>query len=599
MRRLKLLIILFFLALAIPLGYVLLRAYQSLEQEEMAELQYFAATLFNAMEEELEALILREEQRAVDEYSSFLTSPDANEVDRPRSPLATVPAEPYILGYLQNNPDGSFQTPLTDLDQPVVADRRNVTDRLQDANTLLNTLKITTLSEQPETSKLEMVIQSKRQDVSNLAEKYLDESRLRKPKVSLGQAEEQKQEISRDQAVNVAQMRSVAADKKDVPANEAALPKNLQVEISPMQSVVLNDREILIFRRIVLENQVYRQGFVLLVNEFLNHLQDTYFTAQPLAQFTQLQLEVLDQGRSAALVQAGAASQKPVLSLRRVFPRPFAFLQATLTCDRLPQSTSRGTLTLMIGLMTAIILAGMLTIYQSARTVVELSERRGMFVSSVTHELKTPLTTIRMYIEMLEQGIAPNREREQEYFRVLGSESSRLSRLITNVLEFSKLEKKQRRFNLQEGDFDDVIREVQDILGVKLQQAGFTFNVERDELRPFKYDREVMVQVLINLLENSLKFGKNAPEKAITLRVRTEGDHVAISVSDTGPGIPRAALKKIFDDFYRVDNEFTRATQGTGIGLALVKRFVAALGGTVKATNNKGSGCTMTIALPR
>ena len=98
----------------------------------------------------------------------------------------------------------------------------------------------------------------------------------------------------------------------------------------------------------------------------------------------------------------------------------------------------------MLVLMTIIIVLGLFAIYQSAKTLVELSERRTTFVSSVTHELKTPLTNIRMYIEMLDQGMAQTPEREQEYFRILGSESSRLSRLINNVLEFSKLEKKTR-----------------------------------------------------------------------------------------------------------------------------------------------------------
>ena len=111
-------------------------------------------------------------------------------------------------------------------------------------------------------------------------------------------------------------------------------------------------------------------------------------------------------------------------------------------------------------LIGSVILLGFFAIYQSTRTLVELSERRSMFVSSVTHELKTPLTNIRMYIEMLDQGIAPNREREEEYFRILGSESQRLSRLIDNVLEFSKLERKQRHFNVQEGTFEDVLYEV-------------------------------------------------------------------------------------------------------------------------------------------
>jgi signal transduction histidine kinase len=212
--------------------------------------------------------------------------------------------------------------------------------------------------------------------------------------------------------------------------------------------------------------------------------------------------------------------------------------------------------------------------------------------------LKTPLTNIRMYIEMLEQGIAANPEREQEYFRILDSEGVRLSRLINNVLELSKLEKSQRHINMQTGTFEEVIAETQALMAEKLKQEGFTLTMTPGRIRPFKYDREVMIQVLINLIENSMKFGQNASEREIGIRTVQEPDGVKIMVSDTGPGIPRHALKKIFNDFYRVDNSLTRTTRGTGIGLALVKKFIHLMGGAVSAADNEGPGCTITIRLP-
>ncbi|MES0363111.1 MAG: HAMP domain-containing sensor histidine kinase [Desulfobacteria bacterium] len=143
-----------------------------------------------------------------------------------------------------------------------------------------------------------------------------------------------------------------------------------------------------------------------------------------------------------------------------------------------------------------------------------------------------------------------------------------------------------------------MIQEVKDVMREKLRQEDFTLKVEINDVPPFKYDREVMVQVLINLMENSMKFGKGSPMREITLRVWPEGDWMKISASDTGPGIPRHALKKVFDDFYRVDSSLTRTTRGTGIGLALVKKFVLAMNGSITATNNDGPGCTITISLP-
>jgi len=122
--------------------------------------------------------------------------------------------------------------------------------------------------------------------------------------------------------------------------------------------------------------------------------------------------------------------------------------------------------------------------------------------------------------------------------------------------------------------------------------------VECQLTRTFSYDREGMIQVLINLIDNSMKFGKSSSTKQMTLRVWPESDSVKISLSDTGPGIPRYALKKVFDDFYRVDNDLTRTTGGTGIGLALVRKLINSMGGSVEATNNDGPGCTITITLP-
>jgi signal transduction histidine kinase len=252
----------------------------------------------------------------------------------------------------------------------------------------------------------------------------------------------------------------------------------------------------------------------------------------------------------------------------------------------------------MMAVLAAIFLLGLFAIYKSAQTLVDLSERRAQFVSSVTHELKTPLTNIRMYIEMLAQGIAKDTEREQEYFRIIDSEGSRLTRLINNVLDLAKLEKKQRSLDLKPGTFEEVVAEVQTVMHAKLKQEGYTLKFEQDNMRAFNYDREAMIQVLINLVENSIKFGRAAERKQISIRTHLDGRWVKIAVSDFGPGIPRRALKKIFDDFYRVDNSLTQTTRGTGIGLALVKKFVHLMGGQVSAENNTGAGCTIIISLP-
>ncbi len=645
MKRLKLLIAIFSVALSIPLAYFVVRTYRGLAQEEVATLRYFADTLFDKMEGALAEMVKKEEGRAIDEFNYEVLSSggqaDAGKLQP--SPLSQPPRENFILGYFQNNPDGSFQTPLVAGTEKAAPAHRNRIEALKGANELFNRKRVTATDRiQPRPA--EIAVQEEVKQEAVFADKYIDSSRTRASKFFLGQKEKRLQKITSGQAANItrqeqAQERSspsaVAESEydredqyaaKDQAAGRAPAPKkriarkmnleagfedaprdsvvaadeteSFQVEVAPLQAVFLTDDQIFIFRRIMINQQIYRQGFVLKVNAFLEHLTQAYFRTQPMARFTGLRLSVVDQGREADAVEAGQYSKNSNFILNRGFPSPFGFLKAVLTCSQIPKSAGRRTLNIMLIVLAVIVLIGLFAIYQSARAIEDLAERRSQFVSSVTHELKTPLTNIRMYIEMLEQGIAKSPEREQEYFRILDSEGVRLSRLINNVLEMSKLERQQRHLNLQTGSLAEVVGEVETVMAEKLKQDGFSLMVEIGDIPPFKYDREVMIQVLINLIENSMKFGKRAAEREIHIRAGLAGSRLKIMVSDTGPGIPRHALKKIFNDFYRVENSLTRNTRGTGIGLALVKQFVQLMGGTVTAANNSGPGCTITISLP-
>jgi len=640
MKRLKIFILIFIVSLSMPLAYFVYRAHQSLNQEELAAFQYFADAVLHEMEQELADLVRSEEARDVKAYAAF-------------SNLSEIPKENYILGYFQNNPDGSFQTPLKneraalqdDNDKPgkETAQIDEIVKKLAEANTLFNTRR-----SEPETDikgHTKSTSPPKDDDYA-FADRYLDVSRLKSKETYLGREEKQVQNITAGQARQFAQQERLIAVKQDdgnirkqdgIAAGEVsetihqALPVDneiaarsesedmsnrfydrdsgagsgwgldadiFQVEVDPMQSVVLNDEKMVLFRRIMINNQVYHQGLVILIREFMHHLADVHFSNQPMSRFAGLNLSIVSQGKAKTIVRTGAVIQKATFFINRTFGRPFSSIGATLACDKIPGSPGRKILNIMMIIMAIVITTGLFAIYKSAQAIVDMSERRSRFVSSVTHELKTPLTNIRMYIEMLEQGIASDPGREHDYFRVLGAESNRLSRLVNNILEFSRLEKNKRQMDLSEGTFDEVIEGAQRIMGEKLKQEGFFFTVEKTGSGSFLYDREAMVQVLINLIENSIKFGRNEPEKKITLSLLPEGQWMKIRLSDTGPGIPRHALKKVFEAFFRVDGDLTRKTGGTGIGLSLVSKFVRAMGGHVKAENNDGPGCTVTIVLP-
>ena len=649
MKRLQILFLIFCVTLSVPLGYFVLQTYRGLQQEEAATLGFFADTLFDEIERSLEALVEQEEARAIDEYNFFISPSgrDPDSAEENRSPISYLSRQNYILGYFQNNPDGSFQTPLVQADTSVPGDRKDVVTQLEQANRVFNHLR-TTNTDKRSTAQVKAVPQVEQKQQIGFAEKYLDLTRTQKPKDHLGQKEKRLEKVTIAQAQNVAgpepretakslapaavsiaksrlsnaaalaeapmETGQSAADKKDSAlkshqaeaetdalresTTEAQDEKSFQVEVAPLQSVFIDNDQIFVFRRIMINQKIYRQGFILKIRSFLDHLVQDYYIAQPMASYANLRLQVIDQGREISQERAGISSDDPQFILNRTFPSPFSFLNATLSCDEIPRSTGRNTLMTMMVVLAVIFLTGLFAIYKSTRTIVDLSERRSRFVSSVTHELKTPLTNIRMYIEMLEQGIAKNTEREQEYFQIINSEGSRLSRLINNVLDLAKLEKKQRLLSLSEGTFEEVIAEAEAVMQAKLQQEGFTLKIVRESILPFNYDREAMIQVLINLIENSIKFCQSAHNKQITIRVYQDSGRIKIAVSDHGPGIPRHALKKVFDEFYRVDNVLARKTRGTGIGLALVKKLINLSGGHVYAENNAGGGCTITISLP-
>jgi len=584
LKKLKLLIIIFFLTLTVPLGFLVSHTFKSLEQEEIAELHFFANTLFDAMEEEIEELVRIEETRAIADY--------ANPADL--SPLSQVTPASYILGYFQHNPDGTVLTPHGDNKAAASESLDHIGKTLTSAISSSDSRPALAMTEAlPAVKKRETA--EKQAAAPGFADKYLYSRNNSIRGKTLRKEKKSYQKIDQDQSA-VFPLKEVMEEEDAEPSSDFEM-KSFSAEVFPIQPIAIDDDKIFLFRQVIVHNQLYRQGLVISVSRFLDYLAERFFINQHMARFTFLDLNASHQPISANL-KTGIHIPKPKTFIKREFQRPFSFLTATIVCERVPESTGRQILVVMVIVIGSVLLVGLFTLYKSACVIEEHAQRRAGFVSSVTHELKTPLTNIRMYIEMLEQGIARDFEREQRYFNVISSESARLSRLITNVLEFSKLENRKRQLNLQKDNLEDVISEVYRIMKEQLNSQGFSLDCDIVELKDFLFDREAMIQVLINLIENSIKFGRDSKEKQIILKVRPGPGLLKISVSDAGPGIARHALKKIFNDFYRVDNSLTRRTKGTGIGLALVKKLIHAMGGSVSAFNNETRGCTIQLSIP-
>jgi signal transduction histidine kinase len=228
--------------------------------------------------------------------------------------------------------------------------------------------------------------------------------------------------------------------------------------------------------------------------------------------------------------------------------------------------------------------------------VVHFAERRNNFVAAVTHELKTPLTAIRMYGEMLRDGMVRDDAKREEYYGTITDESERLSRLIDNVLEFSRLERDTRSMDWVVGTPGPVLEDVAERLATHADRQGFEIETSvEDDLPAVRFDRDALVQVLFNLVDNAMKYARSADERRVVLEARRSADGVSVSVRDFGPGVQSGHLQRIFEPFYRAEDEMTRTTKGTGIGLALVKDLVERMGAAVRGGNANGGGFRVEI----
>jgi signal transduction histidine kinase len=222
---------------------------------------------------------------------------------------------------------------------------------------------------------------------------------------------------------------------------------------------------------------------------------------------------------------------------------------------------------------------------------------RSQFVSSVSHELKTPLTAIRMFAETLRLGRLQNQQTREEYLDTIVNESQRLTRLLNNVLDFSKIEKGKKIYRPQPASLPEVIKAAARAMDYPLSQQGFKLNVEIEEgLPPASLDRDALEQALLNLLHNAMKYSDDS--RKIDLRLRRHGNHALIQVIDRGVGIAPQEQKKIFAKFYRVPSQENERLPGTGLGLSLVHHIVTAHGGRVEVESAPGKGSTFSISLP-
>ncbi len=257
-----------------------------------------------------------------------------------------------------------------------------------------------------------------------------------------------------------------------------------------------------------------------------------------------------------------------------------------------------------IGLLVAVLIitisvGGWLIVADLNRQLV-LSRQKTDFVSNVSHELKTPLTSIRMFSELLAEGRVSDPGKSQSYLHIITAETSRLTRLINNVLDFSRLERGETKYNFQPCDLAVLLREIVATYRPHLEANGFAFRAELPETPiPIHGDRDALAQVLLNLLSNAEKYSLDRKEITVQLAVINGSKSVAeVRIIDRGSGVPKGCAEKIFEQFYRAHDSLNSGIQGSGLGLTLARQIARAHGGDVLYRPGEGGGSCFTFRLP-
>ena len=389
--------------------------------------------------------------------------------------------------------------------------------------------------------------------------------------------------------VEVDEAEASFVDKRQQHQSGAKKDIFIEVRQEPMVGRSVDDATLVLYRTVLVAEQAYRQGLLIDASRLVKWLSARVLRAGELDNQVQLFLETNP-----------VVGREGDFLYRYRFADPFGSLTTVMQLQRLPDSGSTQYLYLLCAVVVIAASIGLFALYRMVAVVVSFAERRNNFVSAVTHELKTPLTAIRMYAEMLRDGLVPNDERKQKYYGLMTTESERLTRLLNNVLELSQLENNTRSLDIVGGDLSQELREVVALLRPHVEQAGFRLILGATTEQPAiaLFDRDALKQILFNLVDNSLKYAKGAENKEILLGCHQLSEGMGVTVTDHGPGMAKKHLVRAFEPFYRAENEMTRSSKGTGIGLALVKGLAERMGGKVWGRNDEPQGFEVTILLP-
>lgn len=573
MRKIHLIFVAIFLAVALPVIFLLTHSYSQLQLNAQYAYKEHAFLVLQMLNQRFVDDMTIEDQRSYSEYRFIRAVPVIGGEEITLSELANFPIRSHfkgIVGHFQMDPDGTLRTPILPdgvLEKIPMGDRNKREAVLYKIQTILmkQNFRIGELNNnrpQPRDSIESVLDQIYKQDLGLNANKSQKKTVTKREK----RFEQTSEKESFAFNVESTQMDAFGLLRTNIDTTHV-----MEVEIEPFQAT-FDNTHIIFYRNVKRGTEIFVQGFIVELRTYLTSLVMNEIKFYPQEQ--NLILEFTN--RDNLLLSYGERNNSSTVLLTAPLPSPLANI--TLNMYVTPKQSAPGSgILLFLGIAMLVVLGGgLICIYKLTQSQLALASKRQDFVSAVSHELKTPLTAIRMYAELLQNSWVANEEKRQKYYNQIASETERLTRLIQNVLNLSKLDGNRWNVQLRRDRPKSVLDDFVATYSKNVEKQGFELTVSSDtDVKDITLmmDRDAIMQILMNLVDNSLKFSKNADYKMINIELRLKDTDLYLAVRDYGPGIPQAEMTKVFQEFYRVENEMTRQTSGTGIGLSMVKKL--------------------------
>jgi len=691
--RLRNLLVLFFLALAVPTTALIWQAYSQLKWEAFHQYRGDAEELTRRIDTRLKEMIRTADARSFADYTFLVVSGDPSAKFVQRSPLSAYPVTedlPGVLGFFQVDAAGTFSTPLLPPSGSEAASFGISADEYshrlqlaQEINTVLADNRLVQLRQETGARRRlaasfvepETVLEEEKEADEYLAravdrvaatpseqavvtnedysqgvfdqlnqpsrntpalasmagtleayDKQGEASKTEQRLNSIGKVSDLKldadlqkksEEVEREDAKSQFSTDGFAdtsgrgkrteqialPEAATLPASKSIAnvtgPSDLRIntfesEIDPFEFSILDSGHFVLFRNVWRDGQRYIQGVLIDRETFTQEIIGARFMDTALFDMSNLIIAFQDDvirtfgGHDYSSYPDVALSLDGALLYRNRLTAPLDSLELIFSIKRLPPGPGASVLAWVTLVLAIVFVGGFVALYRMGLSQIKLTRQQQDFVSAVSHELKSPLTSIRMYGEMLKEGWADEGKR-QNYYEFIHDESERLSRLISNVLQLAKITRNEPQFDLKPTKVVELMSKTESKISSQIERAGFelrfqTFN-DADQAT-ISIDEDCFAQIIINLVDNAIKFSKTAENKVIEVSSKLSKDgRILFSVRDYGPGIPKDQMKKIFELFYRSESELTRETVGTGIGLAIVHQLTLAMNGNVDLIN--------------